>query len=160
MQTRDMWKSSKWKLVAGAATLSALGISGMALADPDNSPVPAPINLRDQVTTRGTLTSLPDFVVKSNNQVDLTDLDSPFDDGPIGSDISATGDTSEGLDTLTGDTPANVDLPAARDIGGADDSLDSPTATATTQPAPAPAPLDDSVDDADSVGSDDDSNSA
>ena len=32
MQTREMWKNSKWKMVAGAATLSALGISGLALA--------------------------------------------------------------------------------------------------------------------------------
>jgi hypothetical protein len=157
MQTRDMWKSSKWKVVAGAATLSALGITGMALAEPDSPRVSAPINLRDQATTRDTVTSLPDFVVKSNNQIDLTDLDSPFVYDPIGSDVSVSGDTLPGPDTGTGDTPASPPPPANLDTASADDSFDSPTPTPTTQPAPAPAPTDDSVDSADSVGSDDDS---
>jgi len=106
MQTREMWKNSKWKMVAGAATLSALGISGLALADPTNPGVPGSIELSDQVQVsdaRSVTTTLPDFVVGVSGGPG-EDLDSPFDDNGTGDTASVTGDTPDGMDTLTGDS--------------------------------------------------------
>jgi hypothetical protein len=101
-----MWKNSKWKMVAGAATLSALGISGLALADPTSPGVPGSIELSDQVQVSdasNVSTTLPDFVVGvSDGPGD--DFDSPFDDNGTGDTASVTGDTPDGMDTLTGDT--------------------------------------------------------
>ena len=114
-----MWKSTKWKVVAGAATLSALGIGSMALADSDESPLPSAINLKDHVTTR-TLAPIPDFVVSSNNQVDLTDLDSPFDDDPTYLSAEGSADTPA--------TPGPSGSPTDDSVDGADslgDSFDS-----------------------------------
>jgi len=110
-----MWKNSKWKMVAGAATLSALGISGLALADPSSPGVPESIELSDQVQVsdvRNVTTTLPDFVVGvSGGPAD--DLDSPFDDNGTGDTASVTGDTPDGMDTLTGDTTDADDIDSA-----------------------------------------------
>ena len=106
MQTREMWKNSKWKMVAGAATLSALGISGLALADPSSPGVPESIELSDQVQVsdaRNVTTTLPDFVVGVSGGL-ADDLDSPFDDNATGDTASVTGDTPDDMDTLSGDT--------------------------------------------------------
>ncbi|HKY47149.1 MAG TPA: hypothetical protein VJQ79_04100 [Acidimicrobiia bacterium] len=106
MQTREMWKNSKWKMVAGAATLSALGISGLALADPTSPEVPGSIELSDQVQfsdSRNVTTTLPDFVVGVTSGPG-DDLDSPFDDDGTGDTASVTGDTPDGMDTLSGDS--------------------------------------------------------
>jgi hypothetical protein len=106
MQTRELWKNSKWKMVAGAATLSALGISGLALADPASPEVPGSIELSDRVQVsdaRNAATTLPDFVVGVRGGPG-DDLDSPFDDNGTGDSASVTGDTPDGMDTLTGDT--------------------------------------------------------
>jgi hypothetical protein len=115
MQTREMWKNSKWKMVAGAATLSALGISGLALADPSSPGVPESIELSDQVQVSdagNVTTTLPDFVVGvSGGPAD--DLDSPFDDNGTGDTASVTGDTPDGMDTLTGDTTDADDIDSA-----------------------------------------------
>lgn len=139
MQTREMWKNSKWKMVAGAATLSALGISGLALADPSSPGVPESIELSDQVQVsdaRGVTTTLPDFVVSvSGGPAD--DLDSPFDDNGTGDTASVTGDTPDGMDTLTGDTVESADIDSA-----SPEAVPSPT-------VPAPA-----FDDDDSVSVD------
>ena len=137
MQTREMWKNSKWKMVAGAATLSALGISGLALADPSSPGVPDSIELSDQVQvsdSRNVTTTLPDFVRGvSGGQFD--DLDSPFDDTGTGDTASVTGDSPDGLDTLS-----------------ADPASDSPEVVPSpTVPAPA---FDDSADDSASVSVD------
>jgi hypothetical protein len=110
-----MWKNSKWKMVAGAATLSALGISGLALADPSSPGVPESIELSDQVQVSdvgNVTTTLPDFVVGvSGGPAD--DLDSPFDDNGTGDTASVTGDTPDGMDTLTGDTTDADDIDSA-----------------------------------------------
>jgi hypothetical protein len=83
-----MWKSTKWKVVAGAATLTGLGIGGFALADSADSTLPTAINLQDRVGITDTLPALPDFVVTPNN-IDFTDFDSPFShDYSAGSSIS------------------------------------------------------------------------
>lgn len=115
MQTREMWKNNKWKMVAGAATLSALGISGLALADPSSSGVPDSIELSDQVQVsdaRNGTTTLPDFV-RGISGGPLDDHDSPFDDTGTGDSASVTGDTPDGMDTLTGDTVESADIDSA-----------------------------------------------
>jgi hypothetical protein len=115
MQTREMWKNSKWKMVAGAATLSALGISGLALADPSSPGVPESIELSDQVQVsdaRNVTTTLPDFVVGVSGAPG-DDLDSPFDDDGTGDTASVIGDTPDGMDTLTGDTTDADDVDSA-----------------------------------------------
>jgi hypothetical protein len=115
MQTREMWKNSKWKMVAGAATLSALGISGLALADPSSPGVPESIELSDQVQVsdaRNVTTTLPDFVVGVSGAPG-DDLDSPFDDDDTGDTASVIGDTPDGMDTLTGDTTDADDVDSA-----------------------------------------------
>jgi hypothetical protein len=115
MQTREMWKNNKWKMVAGAATLSALGISGLALADPSSSGVPNSIELSDQVQVsdaRNGTTTLPDFV-RGVSGGPLDDLDSPFDDTGTGDTASVSGDTPDGMDTMTGDTIESADIDSA-----------------------------------------------
>ena len=154
MQTRDMWKSGKWKLVAGAATLSALGIGGMAMADSDSPGLPDAINLKDQVTTGVTLTPIPDFVVNSRNQVDLTALDSPFDDDATDDDLSATADIAFEPHTRSNTTPADSNVPANPNAASGDDSPDLPTTTPTAQ---APPPIDATIDGTASGGTGDDS---
>ncbi|HUP17128.1 MAG TPA: hypothetical protein VM848_13895 [Acidimicrobiia bacterium] len=134
MQTREMWKNSKWKMVAGAATLSALGISGLALADPSSPGVPESIELSDQVQVsdaRNGPTTLPDFV-RGVSGGPFDDLDSPFDDTGTGDTASVTGDTPDDMDTLSGDT-----------VGAAGIDSDSPEVVPSpTVPAPT---LDDSA---------------
>jgi hypothetical protein len=85
MQTRDQAKSPKnWKVVAAIATASALGLSGLALADSDErADIPDPINLEDrtpmtEVTVATTTsTTLADLGVR----VDTVDsASSPFDE--------------------------------------------------------------------------------
>jgi hypothetical protein len=130
-----MWKNSKWKMVAGAATLSALGISGLALADPSSSGVPDSIELSDQVSVSGKVpTTLPDFVRGVGVSGDPDDLDSPFDDTGTGDTASVTGDTPDGLDTLTGDSEESAGT----------DSVSPEVVPSPTVPAP-------TFDDSDSV---------
>jgi hypothetical protein len=145
MQTREMWKKSKWKVVAGAATLSALGISGLALADPSNSPVPASIELSDQVSGVGLQRPAPDFVLNLNDD-QSSDSDSPFDDVGTGDSESVSGDTPAGLDTLTGDSVDTLALDS-----GDEDSVDSVVPSPTV---PGPGADDSiSIDSADSADS-------
>jgi hypothetical protein len=126
-------------MVAGAATLSALGISGLALADPSSPGVPESIELSDQVQVsdaRNVTTTLPDFVVGvSGGPAD--DLDSPFDDNATGDTASVTGDTPDDMDTLSGDTV---------EAAGIDDSDSPEVVPSPTVPAPT---FDDSADSVD-----------
>ena len=133
MQTRDMFKKpTNWKVLAGVAAVSAIGIGGLAVADSRGSENPEPITLTDQqsvtTVTRLNLTPAPSVVVPN-------DLDSPFDDADTESgdaDASVTGDTPAGIDTLSGDTdddspePAPTSAPAPVD----DDSVSAGSASA------------------------------
>ena len=138
MQTRDMWKTSKWKVVAGAATLSALGISGLALADQSTSPAQEAIKLRDQVQSADNVVSVTPLNLRLGG-AEFGDLDSPFDDsttGPSTSDSagSASGNTPAGLDTLSGDTASGLDS-VVDDSSPDDAASDDLIAPATTAPA-------------------------
>lgn len=141
MQTKAMWQSTKWKVVAGAATLTAVGIGGMAMADSDDPALPKAINLQDRVATSDTLPTLPDFVVTPNNQIDLTDLDSPFsDDEFAGSSITVD---EASTDTGREDAPGTRQAPADLDTAStAEPGNPSTTAPANIISASPEAPVD------------------
>ncbi|HEU4750969.1 MAG TPA: hypothetical protein VFT54_07910 [Acidimicrobiia bacterium] len=104
MQTPNMPRAApNWKVLAGVAAASALGISGWALADTKAVSNPPPINLADSETpvdaTRVTIEEDLGFGALND------ELDSPLDPEDTGNDVaSITGDTPAGLDTLSGDT--------------------------------------------------------
>lgn len=139
MQTRNMLKTSpNWKVLAGVAAASALGISGLALADTTAVSNPPPITLADIETpidaTRITIAEDLGFGALND------ELDSPLNPEDTGGDVaSITGDTPEGLDTLTGDTADDV---AAAEVDD-DDPEDSPAELSS------PAEETESPDDAD-----------
>ncbi|HSJ82186.1 MAG TPA: hypothetical protein VLA91_00065 [Acidimicrobiia bacterium] len=125
MQTKEQGKSPRdWKVIAAVATASALGLSGLALADSDSrTDTPDPINLEDrtpitEVTVAKTSTTLADLGVRVSS---ADSASSPFDE------------------------------PAAPPVTMAD-SVASVGSAASPEPAPAPAvqPAADSVDSADS----------
>ncbi len=150
MQTRDLLKTPNWKVLAGFAAVSAIGMGGLALADTTTVQNPPSITLLDREE--------PGIAAEVSIHEDLgfgvlNDLDSPFDADDTGDGLaSATGDTPAGLDTLTGDTADEVsagevddDEVSAPEVDDdeADDAEDSP---AETNP---PAEETESPDDAD-----------
>jgi hypothetical protein len=85
MQTKDQGKAPKdWKVIAAVATASALGLSGLALADSDSgTESPDPINLVDRTpitevtVAKNTSTTLADLGVRV---VSADSVSSPFDE--------------------------------------------------------------------------------
>lgn len=169
MQTRNQWKRPRdWKVVAGVAAAATLGITGLALASPDDGSVPDAITLEDQASVVDV--SIPDSLppVSVVDLTDDTDLDSPFDDSPIqdSPDDSPPGPTT----TLADDSPSPDDSPpapsttaatVADDSPSPDDSPAAPTTPITVaddSPSPddsPPAPPSGGGDDSDDSGSDD-----
>ncbi|MEX2623145.1 MAG: hypothetical protein WD651_05435, partial [Acidimicrobiia bacterium] len=97
MQTREMWTRNKWRVVGGAAALTALGVTGLALADSEDDSLPAEgITLQD-LQTLDTFDS-PD-VVTVDPGGGLSDLDSPA--GVTGTDSPDSPDSPD-------DSPAGV----------------------------------------------------
>ncbi|HEX2153272.1 MAG TPA: hypothetical protein VHL52_04780 [Acidimicrobiia bacterium] len=85
MQTRDQANGSKtWKIVASVAAASALGLSGIALANDDGrSSAPEPITLDDttKVTQVSTPTTVPTTVQEAVRMgADTASVASPLDD--------------------------------------------------------------------------------
>jgi hypothetical protein len=150
MQTKEMWKSTKWKVVAGAATLSALGIGGLAIADDSGERTQQAINLRDRASTTGVSVPVADVNVGPTDGL-VSGNDSPFDDSDgsdsvtDGSAGSTTGDTPADLDTLTGDTPPGLDADSGGDSVG-DDGVVAPVTNVPAPAAPAVAEADDTFD--------------
>jgi hypothetical protein len=85
MQTKDQGKAPKdWKVIAAVATASALGLSGLALADSESgTESPDPINLVDRTpitevtVAKNTSTTLADLGVRV---VSADSVSSPFDE--------------------------------------------------------------------------------
>jgi len=142
MQTREMWNRNKWRVVGSAAALTALGVTGFALADSEGDSLPAEgINLED-LQTLDTFDS-PD-VVTVDPGGGLSDLDSPA--GVAGTDSPDSPDSPD-------DSPAGV---AGTDSPDSPDSPDdSPAGVAGTDSPDSPDSPDDSPDSPD----DDDSSS-
>ena len=146
MDTKDQGQRPKdWKVVAAIATASALGLSGLALADSnDNSNTPDPINLEDvtpitEVTVaKTTSTTLADMGVAVET---LDSASSPFD--------------APATITTIADSVASADpAPAPAPVPSADSPDVAPAPPAADSPAPAPPPpADDSADSGASAGS-------
>lgn len=140
MQTKEQIKN--WKVVASVATVAALGVSGLAIASPNDADTPPPIEIQDQrtdatvtPTTLGQLEVVPGPAFSPG----AGSLDSPLAsanlDSPDVSDSPAA--------PVANDSPASVDTPASAPAPApANDSpADSPASV--DSPAPQPAPADD-----------------
>ena len=141
MQTKDQVKN--WKVVVSAASVAALGLTGLAVASPDGSNnAPPAINIQDkrddsaQVTTT-TTTHAFEVVPGPVTQFDSVDSIDTVDDTVL---------ASASVDDSVDDSP---------DPSVADDSPDdSPSASPDDSTVDSP---DDSADDSDSLDSADSS---
>jgi len=141
MQLKDQVKKSRdWKVVAALATVSALGISGLALADSGDPTTPNLIDLKDR-TEITKVTSAPTLGSDFANLALSADSpnDSPFDDtrsvssvsadtaqSPITLESQATADSPAISDSpVTDDSPATADSPAGGSVDSVDNSADS-----------------------------------
>lgn len=132
-------KQRDWKVVAAITAASAIGLSGLALANPgDGSDAPDPIRLRDRteitevttaVTTPGSLANLLSASVDSTNDSPFTDTDtisvdtnSPSPDTP--SPDSPSPETPS-PDTPSPDTPSPDTPSPDSDSASLDSSVDS-----------------------------------
>jgi hypothetical protein len=141
-----LYRSPQWKTVASVAALGALGIGGFALADTRRTENPPAITLADSQS----ITTTPQTTVTTNLGFGpLSDLDSPFDVSATGDgDPSMTGNTPQGLDSITGDTPVNDDDDDAAPEGDddiAEHQEDSPAeSTASAEEPESPDTADES----------------
>jgi len=115
MESKDQGRRPKdWKVVAAIATASALGLTGLALADSnDNSDTPDPINLEDR-------TPVTEVTVAKTTSSTLADL----------------GVRVDSLDSAG----SPFDEPAAPPTTIADSAASAASADPAPAPAPAPAP--------------------
>lgn len=121
MQTREMWNRTRWTVVGGAAALTALGVTGLALAETDDDNLPAEGITLEDLQTVDTFDS-PDLVTVDTGGV-LSDLDSPLDDGAGG--VAGTDSPDDSPAGVAGtDSPDSPD-DAAAGVAGTD-SPDSP----------------------------------
>jgi hypothetical protein len=138
MQTGDQVKN--WKVVVSAASMAALGLTGLAVASPDGSNnAPPAINIEDSrngSTQLNTTTTTSSFEVVPGPVTQFDSIDS----------IDATEDTvlaSASLDDSVDESPddAVVDDSPDDSVDSPDDSVDSPDDSV------------DAVDDSDSLDS-------
>lgn len=134
MQTKDQVR--KWKIAAGAASLTAIGVVGVAIAAPSgaSSESPPPIELQDARSvseiTNSTTTTLfpvvggpvviPDIDDSLDSPLASADLSSPDADGSPDMDQSIDPDDSPDLDG-TPDLDDSADLDVTPDV---DETLD------------------------------------
>ncbi len=138
MQIKDQWKQPRnWKVIAGAGTLAAVGITGLALAGPiaaDADDDVIELEERAQITQTTVRAPLPaDGII---DRADLSDdRDSPFDDAPR---RGAGADDSPASDSPSPDSP---DSPApAAPPPDAPDSPDPSPQDSPDNPASPDAP--------------------
>jgi hypothetical protein len=125
MQLRNQGpKTKNWKVVAAVATASALGVSGLALADtggPESAP--GAINLRDRAE-----------ISQINSQLETPQSDVPLlivdntNDSPFDDNSAVTGD-AETVSAMSGDSP---DPDPAESISAQSVSAQSATAQSAT----------------------------
>ncbi len=141
MQTREMWNRSKWRVVAGAATLTALGITGLALAETGDDDGGPGSNIElDDLVTMDTFDS-PDVGVVDGETDAVSDLDSPLDDSP---DDAVAGVEDSPDDGVAGveDSPDDVDSPDDATETDSPDDVDSPAETDSPDDVDSPAEAD------------------
>jgi hypothetical protein len=130
MQTKDQGKAPKdWKVIAAVATASALGLSGLALADSESgTESPDPINLVDRTpitevtVAKNTSTTLADLGVRV---VSADSVSSPFDEP---APTTTLADSVASVDSV--DSVASVASVASAD------SVASVASVASPEPAP------------------------
>jgi len=141
MQTKDQVKN--WKVVVSAASVAALGLTGLAVASPSGSNnAPPAINIQDQTegSTQLTTTTSPSFEVVPGPVTQFDSIDSV---GSVDDTVLASASVDDSVD----DSP---------DTAVADDSADdSPIDSVDDSPVDDSA--DDSADDSDSLDSADSS---
>jgi hypothetical protein len=153
MQTREQIKN--WKVVASVATAAALGVSGLAIANPGNAAdTPPPIEIEDRranadLTVTST-TQLAGFEVVPGPSLSPADdsLDSPL----ASSDLATRDVDSPDVD----DSPAANDSP---DVSDSPDVADSPDPSGDTTDSPDTVESPDSSDSPDTSDSPDSSDS-
>lgn len=125
MQTRELWNRSKWKVVASAAAVTALGVGGMAIAqDDEDTQPPDGIALEDLVSAD--IFQSPD-VVAVDTGGEVSELDSPLDEDP-----SVVAGAEDSPDDDGAGAPESPDSPDDGVTGAPDDTTtesgDSPVA--------------------------------
>jgi hypothetical protein len=142
MQTRDQQtkRSKDWKVVAALTAVSALGVSGLALAGSSDGPSnPDPIDLRDRtaITSVTTPSAVPTTIAQlleasADSQLST---DSPFDD-------------VDSVSTALVDSPVSVDSPAqsAAEVSPASDDSPASPVSADSASADSVESTDDSAD--------------
>lgn len=151
MQTREQVKN--WKVVASAATVVALGVSGLAVASPSEpTETPPPIEIEDTRTNPGVsfpTQDVPEFQVQPSPTIDLDDsLDSPL----ASADLDDASDSSP--DVQSSDLQDSPDSsPAVNRAEGSPDSPDFDDSPETAESPDVQDSLDDSPDVQDSVDS-------
>lgn len=156
MKVEDEGKGRRdWKVIAAVATASALGLSGLALADSnDGSAVPDPIDLEDRTpitevtVAKSTSTTLADLGITVST---LDSASSPFDDPAPVTSVAGSAASAASPEAPAPAVEASADSPAPAPAPAAEASADSPA------PAPAAEVSADSAASAGSVGSSADS---
>jgi len=156
MQTREQMKN--WKVVASVATVAALGVSGLAIANPgDATSTPSPIEIEDRrqnsdVTFTSTTQSRFEIVPGHSVSPGDDSLDTPLASANLDSPDrqSEDADSPEVADSPdSGDSPDSVSAPA-----DSPDPADSPADSPDVADSPADSPdVADSADSGDSVDS-------
>lgn len=146
MQTKEQWKKPKdWKVVTAVATASALGLSGLALAGPGDSPETEAIDLVDRraVDTVAGTSQVPTTVDQALSQVM---------DSVASGDVSGDSPTLESVQSAQTVVSPPTDSPSVE--SPVTPSADSPSVESPATPAAdSPATPDESPDSADSADS-------
>lgn len=146
MQTKEQWKKPKdWKVVTAVATASALGLSGLALAGPGDSPETEAIDLVDRraVDTVAGTSQVPTTVDQALSQVM---------DSVASGDVSGDSPTLESVQSAQTVASPPTDSPSVE--SPVTPSADSPSVESPATPAAdSPASPDESPDSADSADS-------
>lgn len=133
MQTRKQWKGVKdWKVVSAVAGVSALGLSGIALAGPGD-----PQSTADEIQLRER-TAVTDVTVTSLGTVTPSTGPDPLG-GAAESGLSASADSS--LDSLSPDSPSPDSPSPDSPLSVSPPSPDSPS---PDSPSPVSPPSPDS----------------
>lgn len=127
MQLKNQARKN-WKVVAAVTAASAIGVSGLAFADPGNgSNDPNPIDLKDrtEITTQvTTATSFPGVTFNTLMSATDTGTNSPFDDTTTGTFDSISATASPDTATISPAT-ASVSPDTASVSDSATDSFDN-----------------------------------
>lgn len=138
MQTKEQWKKPKdWKVVTAVATASALGLSGLALAGPGDSPEAEAIDLVDRrsVDTVTGNSQVPTSVDQALSQV----MDSVLSGEVSGDSASVESVQSAQAPGSPSDSPVSVESPVTPSPDSPV-SVDSPATPSPDSPVSVESP--------------------